>query len=189
MFQKHLKYVLFGAILSLVFILAACGPSGDTTANATPTAANQNSSLPSSTPTSSGSAGTGPIVILSPTPVPGGGPTSQQVVLSDRTLVISSVSKQQGSANALTITVMMTVKNTSGKAIMNESSFFQLVGSEGDTFGLSSNAAASFFGTIASHASRSGQLVFELPTGAASKVRLLYHSEVGTETVFVPLSI
>ena len=47
---------------------------------------------------SSGSPGKGPLVISSPTPVPGGKAGSQQIVLGDHTLIINSVSKQMCSS-------------------------------------------------------------------------------------------
>ena len=72
---------------------------------------------------------------------------------------------------------------------MNEASYFQLIGAEGDTFGLQSSATADFFGTIASKFSRNGTIVFQIPTAAIDSLRLLYRSEVATETVFVSLNM
>jgi len=112
------------------------------------------------------------------------------VTLPDRTLIINNVSKQSGSgAGSTTIVLIMTIKNTSAKSIMNEASFFQLIGAEGDTFGLQSNAATNFFGTIASQSSRNGTITFQIPTAAIDGLRLLYRSEITTETVFVSLNV
>jgi hypothetical protein len=83
----------------------------------------------------------------------------------------------------------MTIKNTGANSIMNEASYYQLIGAEGDIFGLQSSATANFFGTIASKASRNGTIVFQVPTAAIAGLRLLYRSEVATETVFVSLHI
>jgi hypothetical protein len=196
MFEKHLKHVIFAATLSLLFILAACGGSSDT-GNSTSQQSQNSQNVQSSTTviattpaTGNGSPGVGPIVILSPTPVPGGSANSQQVVLPDRTLIISNVSKQAGTdANVTTINLAVTVKNTGSKSIMNEANFFQLIGAEGDTFGLQSNSASNFFGSIAAHSERSSTLAFQVPTGTLSQLRLFYRSEVATETVFVTLHV
>ena len=112
------------------------------------------------------------------------------VTLPDRTLIINDVSKQSGAdGNSTSIVLVMTIKNTSAKSIMNEASFFQLIGAEGDTFGLQSNAPTSFFGTITSKSSRNGTIIFQVPTAAINGLRLLYRSEIAAETVFVSLSV
>ncbi len=193
MVDKHLKHVIFGATFSLFFILAACSGSSGTGNSAGQQSQNSQSSTTviATTPgAGSGSPGTGPIVILSPTPVPGGSASSQQVVLPDRTLIINNVSKQAGTdASLTTVNVAVTVKNTGSKSIMNAANFFQLIGAEGDTFGLQSNSAASFFGSIAAHSERSATLTFQVPTGTVSQLRLFYRPEVATETVFVALHV
>jgi hypothetical protein len=198
MFDKHLKHVVFGTTLSLLFILAACGGSPGTGNSTGQSSQNTGSSTTvvvttpgnGSSSSGSGSPGAGPIVILTPTPVPGGSANSQQVVLPDRTLIISNVSKQAGTdASSTAVNISMTIKNTGGKSIMNEASFFQLIGAEGDTFGLQSNNVANFFGSIAAHSERSATLAFQVPTATLSQLRLLYRSEVATETVFVALHV
>jgi uncharacterized protein DUF4352 len=137
-----------------------------------------------------GSAGKGPRVISSPSPVPGGKAGSQQIVLGDRTLVINSVSKQKGaSTNSTLITLDLAVRNTSNKAIMNLSTFFQLMGPEGDTFGYQYNSSDNFYGTIAAHTTRSGTIMFQVPTAATSSLRLLYRPEIATETALILLKI
>jgi hypothetical protein len=135
-------------------------------------------------------AGIGPIVILTPTRVTGGNVHSQLVTLPDRTLSISSLSKQAGSdSSSVTISLTMTIKNTGAKTISNEAAYFQLTSAEGDAFGLQSSANTNFFGTIASRSSRSGTIIFQVPTGAVNGLRLLYRPEVATETIFVPLNL
>jgi hypothetical protein len=193
MFDKHLKHVILSATLSLLFILAACGGSSGTGNSTGQQGQNSQSSTTviATTPgAGNGSPGVGPIVILSPTPVPGGSANSQQVVLPDRTLIINNVSKQAGTdASLTTVDVAVTVKNTGSKSIKNEANFFQLIGAEGDTFGLQSNNVANFFGSIAAHSERSATLAFQVPTGTISQLRLFYRSEVATETVFVALHV
>ena len=112
------------------------------------------------------------------------------VTLPDRTLIINDVSKQSGAdASSTAIVLMLTIKNTGTKSIMNEVSFFQLIGAEGDTFGLQPSATSSFFGAIGSKSSRSGTIVFQVPTAAIDGLRLFYRSEIATETVFVSLNM
>ncbi|GAC1392928.1 MAG: hypothetical protein NVS4B12_22410 [Ktedonobacteraceae bacterium] len=175
-------------------VLAACS-SGDP-----PTSASGSTPTPKVTTGSSATTvavtslpstpGVGPIVILSPTPIPGGGAHSQQVVLADRTLLINNVSKGVGAdANSVAINMAMTLKNTSAKAISNQSSYFSLFGSEGDVFGLPANTTGSFFGPINANGSRSGTVVFQVPTSAAKTLRLFYRSEVVSEAVFVPFNV
>ena len=130
------------------------------------------------------------MVIATPTPVPGGKAGSQQIVLADRTLIINSAVKQNAaSANTSLITLDLAVQNTSNKAIQNLSTFFQLMGAEGDTFGYQSNSSDTFYGPIAAHITRPGFIVFEVPTAAATSLRLLYRPEIASETAIVPLKI
>lgn len=194
----YLKRILiFGGILT-VLLLVACGGPTDSTGNVstppstlpqqvvniTPTLVPPTSTSPHSTP------GTGPILILSPTRVPGGTAHSQLVTLPDRTLAIENVSKGSGAdTNSTAISLVMMIKNIATKSIMNEASYFQLVGSEGDVFGLQSSATASFFGIVASQSSRSGTIVFQVPTAAINGLRLMYRSEIAAETVFVALQV
>lgn len=112
------------------------------------------------------------------------------ITLPDRTLIINNVMKQPGAgANSTAIALVITIKNTGAKSIMNEASFFQLIGAEGDAFGLQSNATASFFSPITSKSSRNGTIIFQVPTAALNGLRLLYRSEIATETVFVSLNV
>ena len=193
-----------GWIVVLFLLLAACASGGSNSSHeSTGTSSTQHQgSTPSATAAAtitpilvtpkavSGSPGKGPVVISSPTPVPGGKPGSQQIVLGDRTLIINSVTEQKGaSANTTLISLDLAVQNTSAKAIMNQPTFFQLVGPEGDTFGYQYNSSDNFYGAIAAHTTHSGTIVFQLPTAAASGLRLLYRPEIATETAIILLKI
>ena len=123
-------------------------------------------------------------------PVPGGKAGSQQVVLTDRTLVINSVSKQNGpNAGSSLITLVLTVKNTSDKPIMNQLTFFQLMGADGDIFTYQYNSSDDFYGTVPANSSRNGTIQFQVPRAATSNLRLLYRPEVATETVLASLRV
>jgi len=182
--------MLFG----LLILLAGCNPPG-TTSSATSSTSSQSQgrtispTVIANTKVGANKPGTGPIIIQSPTPVPGGSASSQQVGLADRTLVIESVSRQANSTTGqTTITVNLMVKNTSSKDIKNLATFYQLVGAEGDMFGLPPDTNGNFFGTIASGATRSGTLAFQqIPTAAIKKLQLLYRSE-SAQVVFVSLN-
>jgi hypothetical protein len=92
MYLTDLKRIICYGILTLpIFLLLTACNAPVTTRNSTPTPAQptlvQGTSI-ASTP------GFGPTVILTPTTVPNGNAHSQLVTLSDRILIISSVSKQ-----------------------------------------------------------------------------------------------
>lgn len=153
-------------------------PAGATTTSSTPTSNNGNTKS------------SGPIVISSPPPAPGGNAHSALVALQDRTLIITNAVKQNGaSANIVAISLTLTIKNTSRAAINNQATYYQLVGSEGDAFGQQSSATPTFFGSVAVGASRSGTIVFEIPSAAATGLRLLFRPEVATDTSFVTLKV
>ncbi len=193
MFISRLKRLMPYIALLLLFILAGC----NTQENTNSTTGNAN--LPVSSPTQSRQPlettatvppHSVPIIILSPTPVSGGNPNSQMITLPDRTIILNNISKQPGAdVNSTAIVLAITIKNTGTKSIMNEVSFFQLISAEGDTFGLQSNTTTSFFGTIASNSSRNGTVIFQIPTAAVNGLRLLYRSEIATETVFISLNV
>ncbi len=204
MFLQRKKLVpggVGGWILVLVLLLVACSSAGSNKSTGTGSTQNHGSTplataIATITPqlvtpkAARGSPGKGPVVISSPTPVPGGKSGSQQIVLGDRTLIINNVTRQQGaSANSTLISLDLIVRDTSNKAIMNQSTFFQLMGPEGDAFGYQYNSSDNFYGTIAAHTTRSGTIVFQLPTAATSSLRLLYRPEVATETVIILLKI
>jgi uncharacterized protein YcfL len=207
MLHKYGRNKLLGCILLLLFLLVACG-STDNTNNTNSSSANKIVTVttyqgtPSNlTPptvvkpksirgSSRGPSGSGPIVVTSPQPVPGGSTTSEQIVLKDRTLDINSVSKQSGTNAASTvITLVLTVKNTSNKPIMNQPNFFQLMGLEGDIFSYQSNSSDNFYGTVPANGSRSGTITFRIPAAAAHNLHLLYRPEIASETALILLNI
>ncbi len=85
---------MLGGVMLVVMWLAACGsaptPGSSSSAAAGPTFTPR-IVIPKSV---GGSPGKGPRVISNPAPLPGGKVGSQKVVLSDRTLVINSVTSQ-----------------------------------------------------------------------------------------------
>jgi Domain of unknown function (DUF4352) len=190
----QLKKLMPGGLILVVFLLlAACGSEGTGTGITYEQGSKPSATVPPRliTPKSTrGSPGTGPLVVSSPTPVPGGKPGSQQIVLGNRTLIIYSVGKQNGvSPHSTLISLNLAVQNSSAQAIMNQPTFFQLVGSEGDTFGYQYNSSDTFYGTIAAHTTRSGTIVFQLPTAAASGLRLLYRPEIAADTAIISLKV
>lgn len=201
----HRRRVVAGGMLLVVFVLlAACGPFGNasddgkTGTGSTPVGGSTSQGTPATAITpllitpksSSGSPGKAPLVITSQTPVPGGGAGSQLVVLLDRALIIYSASKHQGtSTNSTSIDLDLAVQNTSGRAIANQITFFQLMGPEGDIFGYQNNSSDSFYGTIAAHTTRRGTIEFQVPTAATASLRLLYRPEIATETAIILLKI
>lgn len=206
MVNKHLRQVIFSVMVSFLFLLAACSGIGNsntpTGSNSGSTGTNQGTATQSSssstnqqvasptvvTPASvSGSAGKAPIVITTPSPVAGGNATSQQSVLSDRTIVINDVSKQRGAdATVTAVTIKVTVQNTGGGTIENQATFFQLIGTGGDFFA-QTNSSDNFYGVIAAHSARSGTINFQMPTAAATSLRMMYRSEVPSEAVILQL--
>ncbi|HVB21888.1 MAG TPA: DUF4352 domain-containing protein [Ktedonobacteraceae bacterium] len=183
----------------LLLTLAACGGTTQSTSTstlsaqttapvATPTSTKSNTVT--ATPVPQNNPSSGPMIILTPTPAPGGGPGSQQVTFPDRILIIGNVSQQSGVGNSTPVSLALTIKNTSAKPILNQATFFQLVGSQGDIFGYQSSVTPGFYGTIPPNSSHNGTVVFLVPTGAMSGgLRLLYRSEIDAETVFVRLQI
>lgn len=134
--------------------------------------------------------GIGPTVILTPTKVPGGSEQSQLITLPDRVISITNMSKQVGTdSSSIAINLTISIKNTGAKKISNDAAYFQLISAEGDSFGLQSNVASNFFGSISSQSSRSGTIIFQVPSGAINGIRLMYRPDVSTETVFVTLNL
>lgn len=195
------------SFILLIFALAACSSPASTTGNtSTPTPTQEQANTPPPVSSISTAVPThlpttpvvatpvttpanGPIVIETPTPAPGGNAHSQVVNLSDRTLTIENVSEQPNGANSTNVSLVLTIRNTGTKAIPNEATYYQLVGKEGDIFGLQSSVTPGFYGTVAAHSSHNGTIVFEVPSAASQGLRLLFRSEIATETVFVQLGV
>ncbi|HEY0756621.1 MAG TPA: DUF4352 domain-containing protein [Ktedonobacteraceae bacterium] len=185
---KSRRLLLSGVILVMLLLLAGCNSTS--TGNATATHS------PASTPrlvtpaSTDGSPGHGPIVVVTSSPVPGGPAGSQKVVLGDRTLSIYSVTKQVSTnPHVAFINLDLAIQNTGNKTIKNQPAFFQLLGSEGDVFTYQYNSSDNFYGSIGAHATNRGHIVFQLPVAAASKLSLLYHPEIATETAIIELKI
>ena len=128
-----------------------------------------------------GSQGVGPIV------VPEG---RQDVVLPDRSLTVRGATRQPGARpNAASIRVDVEIQNTGSPAIANDSTFFQMMGAEGDIFGGAQSSSTSFGVAIEGHTSRTGAISFDIPAAAASGLRLLYRPGVSARTVMIPLHV
>jgi len=185
MVAVYLKRKIVCGMLVLLSCLLITACSNNTVSNPLPTqpVVVQGTSI-ASTP------GIGPTVILTPTRIPGGNEQSQLVTLRDRVITITNMSKQVGTdSNSIAINLTITIKNTGAKTINNDAAYFQLISAEGDAFGLQSNIAPNFFGSITSQSSRSGTIIFQVPSGAINGIRLMYRPEVSTETIFVPLNL
>ena len=181
----YLKHkILCGMLVFLpCFLITAC--SNNTVSSPTPTqpVVVQGTSI-ASTP------GIGPTVILTPTKVPGGNERSQLVTLPDRVISITNMSKRAGTeSNSIAINLSITIKNTGAKTINNDAAYFQLISAEGDAFGLQSNVASNFFGSLSSQSSRSGTIIFQVPSGAVNGIRLMYRPDISTDTIFVSLNL
>jgi Domain of unknown function (DUF4352) len=181
----YLKHkILCGMLVFLsCLLITACSNSTVSSPGPTQPVVVQGTSI-ASTP------GIGPTVILTPTKVPGGNEQSQLVTLPDRVIAITNMSKQAGTdSNSIAINLTITIKNTGAKTINNNAVYFQLISAEGDAFGLQSNVTSNFFGSIASQSSRSGTIIFQVPSGAINGIRLMYRPDVSTDTVFVNLNL
>lgn len=179
--------------LAMLAVVAACGDSSNNTSPVTPTV--QSGTVGASTP------GSGPTVIVQATPTTtgitstttgtGATPTPGQVIkLADRSLTIVQAGKLAGTdASSTGISLALIVTNTGQSPIMNQATFYQLEGAEGDSFGTQSSVSANFYGSIPARSSRQGTIVFQVPTGAVNGIRLLYRPEVATETTLIPLNV
>jgi hypothetical protein len=181
----YLKHKILCGMLVFLSCLLITACSNNTVSSPSPTqpVVVQGTSI-ASTP------GIGPTVILTPTKVPGGNEQSQLVTLPDRVIAITNMSKQAGTdSNSIAINLTITIKNTGAKTINNNAVYFQLISAEGDAFGLQSNVTSNFFGSIASQSSRSGTIIFQVPSGAINGIRLMYRPDVSTDTIFVNLNL
>src|SRR5712672_121819 len=119
MFLQLKKLLMGGVMLLLFLLLAACSSTGSDGSKQSTGNGSTLSATATITPrliaakSSGGSSGKGPLVISSPTAVPGGKTGSQQIALGDRTLIINSVIRQKGvSPNSSLITLDVAVRNT-----------------------------------------------------------------------------
>ncbi|MDQ1429880.1 MAG: hypothetical protein QOF40_482 [Actinomycetota bacterium] len=117
-----------------------------------------------------------------------GGTAGQPVDLSDRRLTVDAVTTpSSGDPGATVVEVKVVITNTGDAAIQNQSAFFQLMGVGGDAFGSRNAGPDPFYDPIDARASRSGSVIFEIPTAAVSNLHLLYRPEVPSDAVVVPL--
>jgi hypothetical protein len=163
----------------LLFLLAACA-SAESSASSQSTAP-----ILITAKSAQGMPGSGSIVVVVP-----GNANDQQAVLKDRMLVLNGVSKQDtDDGHSSLIALALTIRNTSDRPIMNQSGFFQLMSVEGDIFTYQYDSSDHFYDMLPAHCSRDGTVVFQIPTAAASRLQLLYRSEVATESVLMLLKI
>lgn len=205
--QKRLQWMVGSVVLlsfMLLLALSACslpgssnsatnttGNTGGTTSGSVATVTPQHGTTTVATPAGNTNSSTGnkngPVIITTPSPAPGGNAHSQVILLKDRTITITNITKKSGmDASSVAISLTMTVKNIGGAAISNKSSFYQLMGAEGDVFGQQSSVTPDFLGSINAGASRSGTIVFQVPGAAATNLRLFYRSEQA-QVVFAAL--
>src|SRR5262245_35231834 len=127
MATRNWKLAVLGGWTVIMWLAAACGSA--TAPRSSPSAVAGSAAKPRLVfPRSvGGSPGKGPLVISSPTRLPGGKIGSQKVVLGDRTLVIWGVTTRPASnRNSILIGLALTVRNTGEKTIYNKPPFFQL---------------------------------------------------------------
>jgi hypothetical protein len=186
MFRKYSIIALISASLLCLFLLIGCNLNGRATGNAL-----IGSKLVDASPTAyPHDPRLDPVVIESPTPVPGDSASAQQLGLADRTIVIESVSEQaDSSADFATITLQLTFKDTGDKDIDNLATAYKLVWTEGDMFGLQPGGSSDYFGRVVAGSTRSGVVAFQqIPSAATRKLQLFYHADA-SQVVFAPLDI
>ena len=198
MLSSRQKAVAGIMIVIVVLLLAACSSAANTSNTSTTGTRSTSASTTAPVfstpqqviPKATGTPGKGPLVISSPTALPGNKTGGQQVVLTDRTLIINRVTEQKGASATILVSLDLAVQNTGNKAIMNLSTFFQLMGPEGDSFGYQYDSTDTFYGTIAAHSSRSGTIVFQVPASVAKlSLQLLYRPEIAQETAIILLKL
>ncbi len=137
-----------------------------------------------------GSPGTGPLIVPAPAPAPGGGTVSQQVVLGGGTLIVNRVTQHLGPhPNSSLIDLDVVLQNNGDRDITNQSTFFELIGREGDIFPGRNTNADPFYGLIAGHGNRSGVIEFEVPRAATAGLYLLYRPKGAAQPALVSLKI
>jgi hypothetical protein len=164
-------------LLVSALALAACHSQNDARAAAPATPAPRQISAKSD----AGASGIGPIVVPTGT---------RRVALADRALIVKEATRQaSASADSVSIRVDIAIDNTGATTIPNEHAFFSLMATEGDILAARPEDATSFDSDIPAHTTRTGTISFEIPTRAASSVRLLYRPNAAGQTVMVPLRV
>ena len=137
-----------------------------------------------------GSSGVGPLVVEPTATGPGASSEPQPVVLPDRVVTISRVSSQPGANERFrVIAIDVEIQAAGDHAILNQSSFFRLVGAGGDFFAPRTDGSDPFYEEIDARGSRAGSINFEIPKGAASGLSLFYRPEEPADAVIIPLEI
>ena len=182
------KLAVAGGTMLAVICLAACGSTINQGPGSAATAA---PAAPAATPRQvtpknvGGSPGQGPLVVSGP--LPGSG---HQVVLRDRTLIITSVTRHPGPAHgSVLIELNLVVRNTSGRLIKNTPAFFRLIGPEGDSFNYQYKSSDNFYRPIGARTSRAGMTEFEIPAAAAASLSLLYRPEGSGDPALIRLNV
>lgn len=189
--RHRFRGALVPSLAVLVLLLGACGGGGVRRPQSP--ALGSITATPKPTVQGSGKAprGVGQVPVPSPSPVVGGAPGSQQVAIGNTMLVVNSVTTPSGGLdpNRRSVGLSLTVKDLGDQPIMNVASSFQLMGSDGDTFG-STNSSDGFFGSVAPHSVRTGDVEFTIPAAASSGgLRLLYRPSVSTGAVMFTLGM
>jgi hypothetical protein len=172
----------FVIALASLLLAAACGSGNDS-----------HSSAPAAPPreltakAAGGSPGVGPLTASEPTSVDGRN-HPQQVVLSDRVLIVNGVAKRTDGGRTF-VDVNLTLQSRRSTTIRNKPQFFEIIGAEGDAFATQYSRSGAFYGAIDSHQSRTGTISFQIPAAATSTLRLLYRPGAASRTVIVPLTV
>jgi hypothetical protein len=180
------KPAILAGAMTAVIGLAACSSASDPGHSGSATTGQVSPPSQVTAKPAGGTPGKGPLIVSSPAAHRGRKIGSQRVALSDRILVIKSVTARPASNHGSILIVLdLVVRNTSEKPVQNEATFFELLGPEADAFSPKSGTSADFYRPIAAHASRRGTIKFEIPAAAASDLHLLYRPEIATETVLI----
>jgi hypothetical protein len=111
------------------------------------------------------------------------------VVLGKSTLTVNQVSQHTGpNPNSTLIDLDLVLQNNGDQGILNQSTSFELIGPDGDTFANRSTDSG-FYGTLAGHAIRTGVVEFEVPKAATSGLSLIYRPGPNTQAALLSLKV
>src|SRR6516165_10286456 len=136
-----------------------------------------------------GSAGKGPVVVPAPSSTHGE-PATQQVVLGSSTLTVNGVTQHTASDPKSTLVDLnLVLQNNGDHGIVNQSTSFELIGPDGDTFANRSSDSGPFYGSIGGHAVRTGIVEFEVPKAATSGLNLIYRPGPNAQAAMLSLKV